>query len=145
MRRYSSRGFTLVEILIVVIILGILAAIVIPQFSTASSDARYAAAAHDIDVVNSAVLLYKAQHNDNYPDLSSGWTALTTQSDANGGTTGTLLGPYLQAAPVNPFTNGSTVSNSVSGLGSSSDWFWDQSVNQIVALDPSGNRITIPN
>jgi len=36
----NSRGFTLVEILIVVIILGILAAIVIPQFSSASNDAR---------------------------------------------------------------------------------------------------------
>jgi general secretion pathway protein G len=144
MRRYSSRGFTLVEILIVVIILGILAAIVIPQFSTASSDARYAAAAHDIDVVNSAVLLYKAQHNDNYPDLSSGWTALTSQSDANGGTTGPLFGPYLQAAPVNPFTNGSSVAT-FGGFGAASDWLWDQSVNQIVALDPAGNRITIPN
>ncbi|MDB5175045.1 MAG: putative fimbrial protein, partial [Phycisphaerales bacterium] len=40
MRSTRARGFTLIEILIVVIILGILAAIVIPQFTSASNDAR---------------------------------------------------------------------------------------------------------
>jgi prepilin-type N-terminal cleavage/methylation domain-containing protein len=60
-------GFTLVELLIVVIILAILAAIVVPQFSSATTDANEAALDSNIGALRSAVELYKAQHNGAYP------------------------------------------------------------------------------
>ena len=63
-------GFTLIEILIVVIILGILAAIVIPQFSSASTQARTTSLQSTAQTLRSQIALYKLQHGDNLPDLS---------------------------------------------------------------------------
>src|SRR5260370_37423437 len=67
----ARRGFTLVEILIVVIILGILAAIVIPQFSNASTDARKASLLSQLQTLRSHIQLFKLHHNDVRPDLSA--------------------------------------------------------------------------
>jgi general secretion pathway protein G len=106
----SNKGFTLVEILIVVIILGILAAIVIPQFTEASNDARESALASDLQTIRSQVELYKIQHLDCLPgeqadasiDDDEFVTDLTAQTDQDG-TVGTECGPYLQSFPSNPF------------------------------------------
>src|SRR5436305_6857435 len=73
MTRNRKSGFTLVEILIVVIILGILAAIVIPQFTNASQDARKSNLASQCQTLKSQIELYKLQHHDKAPDLSTSW------------------------------------------------------------------------
>lgn len=101
--RKNNKGFTLVEILIVVIILGILAAIVIPQFTNASTDARRNSLTSQLQTIRSQIELYKLQHNDNLPDFSgSGWVQMTSQTDVAGATTGTKdFGPYLQQTPAN--------------------------------------------
>ena len=65
--KFAQRGFTLVELLIVVIILAILAAIVIPQFSSSTTDANEAALDSNLNALRSAIELYKAQHNGVYP------------------------------------------------------------------------------
>src|SRR5207249_6446408 len=97
--RTSKRGFTLVEILIVVIILGILAAIVIPQFTNASQDARKSSLSSQLQTVRSQIELYKLQHLDKLPALLTDWSQLTGRTDQNGTTSGTLsFGPYLQSA-----------------------------------------------
>src|SRR5438105_3114924 len=109
--RYRSRkgGFTLVEILIVVIILGILAAIVIPQFTSASQDARKNSLVSQLQTLRSQLELYKLQHLDQLPTTligsSPARTQLTVKTDATGtvGTTSAFpFGPYLQANPINP-------------------------------------------
>src|SRR6266853_131555 len=82
-----KNGFTLVEILIVVIILGILAAIVIPQFTNASQDARKSSLTSQLQTIRSQVELYKLQHLDKLPPLlkaGTDWTDLTNQSLADG-------------------------------------------------------------
>ena len=61
-----KRGFTLIEILIVVVILGILAAIVIPQFTEASQDAEESAAKSSLQTVRAQVQLYNFKEN-GYP------------------------------------------------------------------------------
>jgi general secretion pathway protein G len=107
----TKKGFTLIEILIVVIILGILAAIVIPQFSSASSDARKASLQSTVQTLRSQVALYKLQHGDTLPDLTTAWTPLTATSTYNG----TTYGPYMQSTPTNPLTNGTVVKNGTFG------------------------------
>jgi len=108
------KGFTLVEILIVVIILGILAAIVIPQFTEASQDARESALVSDLQTVRSQLELYKVQHLERYPHIADTGLPdasaanfvlrLTGRTDQEGQIIATgKFGPYLQKFPTNPF------------------------------------------
>jgi len=101
--RKFHKGFTLVEILIVVVILGILAAIVIPQFTNASETAKASSLVSQLQTIRSQLELYQVQHNGNYPDLGANWNQFTQTTDVDGGTSGTDFGPYMQQAPSNPF------------------------------------------
>jgi general secretion pathway protein G len=115
----ARRGFTLVEILIVVVILGILAAIVIPQFTEASTEAKTSSLCSDLQTVRSQIELYKAQHNDLIPLPESGggsWNVMTQYTNISGTVaaakdvaTGFIYGPYLQKVPVNQFNDKSTI------------------------------------
>ena len=60
-------GFTLVEILVVVVLLGILGAIVVPHFTGAGNETRTSALLTDLRRVRSQIELYKFQHNDRLP------------------------------------------------------------------------------
>lgn len=107
---HRNKGFTLVEILIVVIILGILAAIVIPQFTEASNDARESALASDLQTLRSQLELYNIQHLDSYPAAANFVALLTGKSDVDGTLNAAgAYGPYLQNFPTNPFNNLNTV------------------------------------
>lgn len=126
-----QRGFTLVELLIVVIILAILAAIVIPQFSSSTVDAQEASLDSNLSAMRSAIELYKAQHNGVYPGANTAVIAscstgspsangagagafidqLTQYTNSAGGAcsgpaTQTTLGPYLRKGiPNEPISN----------------------------------------
>ncbi len=97
-------GFTLVEILIVVVILGILAAIVIPQFTEASTEAKLSALCTDLQTLRSQIELYKIQHNDVPPSFANFVAQMTAKTDVYGAP-GTDFGPYLQKIAVNQFNN----------------------------------------
>ena len=92
----------------VVIILGILAAVVIPQFSGSAEDAKISALKSNLSTIRSAVELYQVQHSNKYPDPNIG-LQLTRYTDPNGvpsqtKTTVYKYGPYLkQGLPKNPF------------------------------------------
>ncbi len=121
MRTRTQKGFTLVEILIVVVILGILAAIVIPQFSEASTEAKLNSSMSSLQTLRSQISLYKIQHNDNPPchgtfDEATFKDRLEQYSDAAGNTSDSkdaenniIYGPYVQSIPRNPWNNSSSV------------------------------------
>ena len=86
----AKRGFTLVEILIVVVILGILAAIVIPQFTQASTEAKTNSLCSDLQTLRSQIELYKVQHNDDgRRPVANFANQMVYCSHLDGGVTGT--------------------------------------------------------
>jgi general secretion pathway protein G len=111
----TRRGFTLVEILIVVIILGILAAIVIPQFTNASQNARESSLQSTLQTLRSQIQLYKLQHGDTLPNLVTDWTPFTANTSY--GNPSQSFGPYMQAIPVNPMNGNSNVVDSTVATG----------------------------
>lgn len=126
LRPDSTRGFTLIEILIVVVILGILAAIVVPQFSNAALVARENTLKDDLRYLRTQVMVYKAQHLDVSPGYAGGNPSntptaaafsdqMTQYTDPVGSASATMtatqkLGPYLSKMPSNPI-NGLTTIN----------------------------------
>ena len=121
----KERAFTLVEILIVVVLLGILAVVVLPLLAGSSISAKESALAHDVQMLRRCVLIYKSQHLEVGPGYPNGDTTqyptkddfieqITMSSNSTGetadiGTAGFERGPYLMKIPVNPLNNKSTV------------------------------------
>ncbi|HPF38196.1 MAG TPA: type II secretion system protein [Phycisphaerae bacterium] len=111
----KSGGFTLVELLIVVVILGILAAVVIPQFSDAAEEATNARVAEDLRNLRMAIARYTIDHDGRAPSIKANGAAdgvvnnfidrLIGRTDKSGAINAAgAYGPYLMAFPGNPFT-----------------------------------------
>ena len=131
-RRVKNRdGFTLIEMLIVIIILGILAMAIIPQISVSTDDAKVSTLKSNLSAVRSAIETYYAQHNQTYPGVAGDGTnaagtalafinQLTQFSTAAGVVAGTktataIYGPYIKGGimPSNPFITDPAKSNLV--------------------------------
>lgn len=111
-RTLKAKGFTLVEILIVVVILGILAAIVIPQFTSASEAAKASSLVTQLQSLRSQLELYQLQHNGEYPAQATFWAQLTEETELDGTTPedgDKTYGPYLQKEITNPFEDSNTI------------------------------------
>jgi len=131
-------GFTLVEILIVVVILGILAAIVIPQFTEASTEAKLSSLCTDLQTLRSQIELYKIQHNDVPPTFAAFTAQMTAQTDITGAA-GTDYGPYVQKIAVNQFNNLDTLDNTGTIGDNVAGWEYNQTTGQINADDDYDN------
>jgi general secretion pathway protein G len=70
MRHLRQRGFSLIEILIVVVIMGILAAIIVPQFGDSGERARFAATVEHLQCIRGQIDLYRNQHHGRLPGVA---------------------------------------------------------------------------
>ena len=102
LRTSTQRGFTLIEIMVVVVIIGVLGAIVVPQFMSRPDQAKVTAARTDIQAISTALEMYRLD-TFNYPSTQQGLEALVTRP------TGTPLARnwnpqgYLKSLPVDPW------------------------------------------
>ena len=102
MHRYlKQRGFTLLEILVVVVILGILASLVLPNFLGRTDQARTIAAKHDIQTLVGVLKLYKLD-NGFYPSTAQGLQALVTKPDSDP-VPRNWTQPYIEQLPKDPW------------------------------------------
>jgi len=124
---HTRRGAAFLEVLIVLIALGILTVVIVPQLSNAGTDPRVTVLRTNLETIRSRIQMYKMQHNDTLPALKTFAEQLTLASRLDGstaapGTAGYDLGPYLEAVPNNPYTSTNTVG---AGPIGSSAWYYD--------------------
>ena len=105
MKQYrKARGFTLIEIMVVVVILGILAAVVVPKIMDNPDKARVVKAKNDVRAIKGALDLYKLD-NFNYPSTDQGLMALVQQPSGSPEARNWKQGGYLDKVPKDPWGN----------------------------------------
>lgn len=102
LQRHASRGFTLIELMVVLVIIGVLAALIVPNVLDRADDARVTAAKTDVNNLMQALKLYRLD-NQRYPTSAQGLQALVVKPTA-----GPIPGnwkPYVDKLPNDPWGN----------------------------------------
>ncbi len=100
----NQRGFTLIEIMVVVVILGILAAVVVPRFLDKPDEARITRAAADIESIEQSLAMFKLD-NGFYPNTEQGLEALVSKPETGRIPKKYPERGYLKNVPVDPWEN----------------------------------------
>ncbi|PID55062.1 MAG: type II secretion system protein GspG [Gammaproteobacteria bacterium] len=101
-RKRSSQGFSLIEILVVLVIMGLLVSVVAPTLLNQADDARIQKAQADFKSIETALKLYRLD-NYVYPTTEQGLEALVTPSTIEPEPRNFKQGGYLQAVPIDPW------------------------------------------
>ena len=103
MRKRQS-GFTLIEVMVVVVILGILATFVVPKITGRSDDAKLTKVQHDVRTLESALALYKLD-NFNYPSTAQGLESLVSKPAGSPEAKNWKEGGYVERLSKDPWGN----------------------------------------
>jgi general secretion pathway protein G len=141
MDKHRRQAFTLIEVLIVVVIMAVLAATIIPQFSSSTKDAKESQLSFNMHTLRSQIELYKIHHLGSYPaitgsDLPQLTHETNAQGDVNAGAsdpTSYPYGPYVDGElPNNPFNDLNTVATGTGAAGDgSSGWQYNATTGRI--------------
>lgn len=101
-KKQSQAGFTLIEVMVVIVILGILSALVVPNVLHKAADARVAAAKSDLAAIGQALDMYKLD-NSSYPTTDQGLEALVTKPSGNPEPRNWNASGYLKKLPEDPW------------------------------------------
>ncbi len=104
MQRRLQRGFTLIEVMVVIVILGVLAALIVPKVMGRPDEARIVAAKQDIAAISQALKLYKLD-NRRYPTTEQGLRALVEKPTVTPVPDNWKTGGYLEKLPNDPWGN----------------------------------------
>ena len=100
-RNLRQSGFTLIEVMIVVVILGILAAVVVPTIMDKPDQAKVTKARHDVTQIESALQIYRLD-NHSYPSTDQGLDSLTKKPSS---AKAWKEGGYIKSLPKDPWGN----------------------------------------
>jgi general secretion pathway protein G len=104
MKKYQHKGFTLIEIMIVIVIMGIMASLVVPKIMGRPDEARIMASKHDIAAIVQALKLYSLD-NQRLPTTEQGLQALVTKPNTAPLPRNWKSGGYLDKVPKDPWGN----------------------------------------
>lgn len=104
MHSRRTTGFTLIEILVVIVILGILASLIVPRVMDRPDQARATAARADIAAIIGALKLYRLD-NGTYPSSDQGLAALVKKPERGEIPPNWKAGGYLERLPIDPWTH----------------------------------------
>ncbi len=137
--RTRRLAFSLVELVIVIVIMGVIAAIAIPRLSRGARTAGGSALRSDLSVLRNSIELYAAEHDGKYPDANivnqltqfSNATGASFSATKNSGS-GIVFGPYLKEIPPQPVgakkgergIHVTTVAADVPPQGAATDGWW---------------------
>ena len=138
----NHKAFTLVEVLIVVVILGILAAVIVPAMSNATQEASVGTTVHELEKIKRAVAVFQARNENQLPSVTAG-----------DGTWGDLIantGEYLKEAPANPYVGGENARVIIIGTSPDSSyqtahgWIYNDTTGEIWAGGFDANDEPLP-
>ncbi len=138
--RSSPRGFTFVEVLIVVVILGILAAVVMPQFASAANDTAATTTFSELQKLRRHVGVFRARNNDALPTVAEG-----------DGTWGELISrDHFLSAPSNPWVGGANARTVKFGAGPDAafqtdyGWIYNPATGEVWAGSFDASDVPLP-
>jgi prepilin-type N-terminal cleavage/methylation domain-containing protein len=134
----SSTGFSLLELVIVIVIMGIVAAVAIPRMGRGSAGAADAAVSGNLAILRNAIDMYAGEHPGTYPATADFEAQVTQYTDVFGATNATktathIYGPYIRKIP--PLPVGSRKGNTtVAGnSGANTGWKYNPTTGDISA------------
>ena len=138
MNKNRRSGFTLIEVLIVVVIMAVLAATIIPQFAASTKDAKDSSLLFNMHTLRSQIELYKIHHSA-YPAITAGALPQLTSATNISGTPGAAgdafpFGPYISdELPNNPYNNDNTVvaGDGTARVGTTGGWQYNATTGDV--------------